>query len=194
MNGGELMTSCQETVWSVMTMAQDILKNDPKATCSQVPKVQRWSPPPVDYLKINVDGAYKRESKTGAWRFIVRDHEGATVLAGAGNLGSVHDALIAETLACKQALEAAVHFGISQVLIETDSSQLKEAITSSSSDLAIGGGLFIAIRELIQDSFNCLSVCKIPRLCNSCAHELASLGMSWDLGSTTFGLISSQSL
>lgn len=122
-----------------------------------------------------MDGAYKLESKKGAWGFIIRDHEGFTVLAGAGSLGSVHDALLAETMACKQALEAAVHFGISQVTIETDSSQLKEAITSSSSDLAIGGGLFREIRELLQDSFNCLNVCKIPRSCNSCAHVIRVL-------------------
>jgi hypothetical protein len=183
MNAGELMPSCQETVWSVMSMVQDILKNDPKAIDSPAPKIQRWLPPPVDYLKINVDGAYKMESKNGAWGFIVRDHEGSTVLAGAGNLGPVHDALIAETLACKQALEAAVHFGISQVLIETDSSQLMEAITSSSSDLAIGGGLFKEIRGFLQESSNCLNVCKIPRSCNSCTHDLASFGYELGPGS-----------
>jgi hypothetical protein len=92
----------------------------------------------------------------------------------------VHDALHTETMACKQALEAAEHFGISLVVLETDSSQLKDAITSSSSDLAIGGGLFANIRSLLLDSFSCTSICKISRSCNSSAHELASLGMSWD--------------
>ena len=55
-------------------------------------------------------------------------------------------------------------------------------ITSSSSDLSIGGGLFTDIRSILQDSFNCINICKILRLCNSSEHELASLGMSWDLG------------
>ena len=81
---------------------------------------------------------------------------------------------LAETLACKQALEAVEHFSISQVMIETDSSQLKDAITSLSRDLAIGGGLFTEIHGILHDSFNCLNICKIPRSCNSCAHKLAS--------------------
>jgi hypothetical protein len=50
------------------------------------------------------------------------------------------------------------------------------------SDLSVGGGLFTEIRSCLQDSFNCLNVCKIPRSCNSCAHDLASLSMSWDPG------------
>lgn len=35
---------------------------------------------------------------------------------------------------------------------------------------------------MLSDNFNCLSVCNIPRDCNSVAHELASMGMSWDPG------------
>ena len=149
---------------------------------SASPKIQKWSVPPVHYLKINVDGAYQAESRKGAWGFIIRDHDGSTVLAGAGNLGVVHDALLAETWACKQALDAAAYFGISQILIETDSSQLKESLSSSSSDLGVGGSLFKDIREMIQDSFICSSICKIPRSCNSCAHDLAAMGKSWDPG------------
>lgn len=107
---------------------------------------------PLAYLKINVDVAFKQESKTHAWGFIIliltRRKEGCVVLAGAGNLGLVHDALLAETLARKQALEAAEHFSISQVVIETDSSQLKVAISSPSRDLAIGGGLFVDVVTL----------------------------------------------
>ena len=129
-----------------------------QATALPASLSQRWSPPPPEYLKINVDGAFK-EYKAGAWGFIIRDHEGSAVLAGAGNLGPVHDALLEETMPCKQALEAAEHFGISQVVLETDSSQLKDAITSSSRDLSIGGGLFTDIRSLVQDSFNCINVC-----------------------------------
>jgi len=73
-------------------------------------------------------------------------------------------------------------FGTSQVIMETDSSQLKEAITSTACDFSVGGGLFLEIRSFLQESFNCLNVYKIPRSCNSFAHDLASLGMSWDLG------------
>jgi hypothetical protein len=178
-NAGELMPACQEMVRAVVGMVSDIQMSSAQASASPT---QRWSPPPPDILKINVDGAFRKETKADAWGFIIRDHDGSAVLARAGNLGPVHDALLAETMACKQALEAAEHFGISQVVLETDSSLLKDAITSSSRDLAIGGGLFANIRSLLLDSFSCTSICKIPRSCNSSAHELASLGMSWDPG------------
>ncbi|KAG0526218.1 hypothetical protein BDA96_06G126500 [Sorghum bicolor] len=112
-NAGELMPSSQETVWAVISLAQDILKDEDNTSPSATPKIQKWSVPPLNYLKINVDGAYQAESRKGAWGFIIRDHDGSTVLAGAGNLGVVYDALLAETWACKQALDAAAYFGIS---------------------------------------------------------------------------------
>jgi hypothetical protein len=141
-------------------MVHDIQIASAQTVTPPITRSQCWSPPPPDVLKINIDGAFK-ESKSGAWGFIIRNHEGATVLAGAGNVGPVHDALLAETLACKEALAAAEHFGISQVIIETDSSQLREAITSSSRELSIGGGMFVDIRNLLHDSFNCISVSNI---------------------------------
>jgi hypothetical protein len=112
-NAGKLMPACQETVKAVINMVHDIQMMVPQPIASPVVPPQRWSLPPLEYLKINVDGAFKQESKIGAWGFVVRDHEGSAVLASARNLGPVHDTLLAETMACKQALEAAEHFGIS---------------------------------------------------------------------------------
>ncbi|KAG0542121.1 hypothetical protein BDA96_02G076000 [Sorghum bicolor] len=54
--------------------------------------------------------------------------------------------------------------------------------TSTACDFSVGGGLFSKIHSFLQESFNCLNVCKISKFCNSFAHNLASLGMSWDPG------------
>jgi len=43
----------------------------------------------------------------GAWGFIIHDYTGECVLVGAGNEGRIHDALMAETIACMKALELA---------------------------------------------------------------------------------------
>jgi len=64
------------------------------------------------------------------------------VLAGAANISPALDALSAESAACLFALEAAEHFGISRIELETDSSQVREAITSTTRDLAPNGVLF----------------------------------------------------
>jgi hypothetical protein len=42
--------------------------------------------PSQDLLKINADGSFILESMQGSWVFIVRDHDGEAVLAGAGRL------------------------------------------------------------------------------------------------------------
>jgi hypothetical protein len=83
-------------------------------------------------------------------------------------------------VACKQALEVAEHFGICQIELETDSSQLKEALSSSSRDLAIGGGLFRDLRVFLSDQFHCHKICNVPGACNSLAHDLARRGLNWN--------------
>jgi ribonuclease HI len=101
----------------------------------------------------------------GAWVFVIRNHEGACVAAGAGCIGPTHDALMAETFAFKQGLEATVHFGISKVIIETDSLVLKDAVTSTGHDLSSvrGRGLFQEIRNLIAEDFISLKVSEISK-------------------------------
>jgi hypothetical protein len=92
------------------------------------------------------------------------------------------DALMAETMACKFALEAAEMYGISRIELETDSALLREAITRNVRDLAPEGVPFTGIRELLADHFRCDSIRNIPCSCNSVAHEIAKVGLSWDPG------------
>jgi ribonuclease HI len=181
-NASELMPSCQETVASVLHTCQDILCGEGNTHKLKLPPGKQWCPPSEGVLKINIDGAFQSESLNGAWGFVICDHEGACVAAGAGCIGPTHDALMADTFAFKQGLEATVHFGISKVIIETDSLVLKDAVTSTNHDLSVGGGLFQEIRNLIVEDFISLKVCKISRVCNVCAHELAHVGLSWDPG------------
>ena len=115
----------------------------------------------------------------GGWGFIIRDHEGEGVLAGAGRLESV----MAETLGCRMSLTAAPDHGISHFQLETDSTNLQEALKSTSFDLATGGMLFHDLRALLHEQLVCSSILYVPRSCNLLAHALASLALSWDLGS-----------
>lgn len=134
----------------------------------------------MGWLKTNVDGAFRVESRAGAWGFVVRRHDGESIPAGAGNESL--NALMAETVACVKALEAAEAHGISRVQIETDSSQLCEALKSTTRDLEPSGMMFRYIREFLVDQFVCSSICNVPCVCNAAAHELARLGIMWDPG------------
>jgi len=69
---------------------------------------------------------YVKETRQGASGFMIRDHNGCPVLAGARNAGQMHDALMTEAPACMKALELANDHAISCIQLETNSSQLRE--------------------------------------------------------------------
>jgi len=151
-----------------------------KEPARQVTGSAGWKAPPPGQFKINSDGSFIQETMQGSWGF-VRDHEGDGVLAGAGHLGSIPDAMTAEAAACAQALQAAADYGISHVQVEVDSIALQQALQSSSMDLATCGMLLSDTRSLLCEHFVCSKILSIPRACNGLAHNLAKLAMSWDL-------------
>ena len=133
-NAGDRILSTEEIVYKVQAMKSfDNLHTFEMANRKQS-GISCLSPSAADILKINMDGAYSQREKKGAWGFIVRDHRGAVVMAGAGRINMLHDALSAEAQACLAALYATIDKGISQILLETDSSIIVEALQSCSYD------------------------------------------------------------
>jgi hypothetical protein len=78
----------------------DLGVNEKQAPVSQGATPARWSAPPQDQLKINADGSFIPEMLRGSWGFIIGDHEGEGILADAGRLHAVPDALTSEAAAC----------------------------------------------------------------------------------------------
>jgi ribonuclease HI len=70
------------------------------------------------------------ESHAGSWGFLIRSHDGESILARVGNESPVYNAIMAETVACVKALEAVEAHGISRVQIETGTSKLCEALVN----------------------------------------------------------------
>jgi ribonuclease HI len=66
-------------------------------------------------VRLNIDGAFYEASKTGGWGFVIRDHDGNGVPAGAGKIEFVHDAQSVEAEACLYALLTATSHGISHI-------------------------------------------------------------------------------
>ena len=71
-------------------------------------------------------------------------------------------------------------YGISRVQVEVDSVILQQALLTSSMDLVVSGMLIRDTWVLLHEHFVCDDVLLVPRICNSIAHALASLGVSWD--------------
>lgn len=178
------MLTSQEVAWVVYSVLRGIQNGETQLARPPLP-CQVWKPPDYDQLKINVDGAFRKEDSAGACGFIIRNHNGVPMLAGAVNISPALDGLAMEMAACLFALESAERFGISRVELETDSSQLREAITSYSRELSAGGVLFRSVREFLTDQFICTKILIVPQSCNSSTHEIARIAMSWDPGQSS---------
>jgi len=129
--------------------------------------------PPMGILKINCDGAFFAETKTGSWGFVIRDHNSHAVLAGSGSLGAVHDADCSEVQACLAALQAAPSHGIGSIVLESDSMNTVKALQSNERDRSPASVLYKEARELISLCFDSVQVSHISRSCNRSAHERA---------------------
>lgn len=105
---------------------------------------------------------------------------GVEWFASSGALYNVLDAMQAELQACLAALRCAQQMGISRVVVETDSMNLRDALTSDAFDLAPGGAFFSEARRNLALDFDVIVIRHCNRSCNSCAHELAHSSLGRD--------------
>uniref|UniRef100_A0ACD5VRG9 Uncharacterized protein n=1 Tax=Avena sativa TaxID=4498 RepID=A0ACD5VRG9_AVESA len=143
-----------------------------KSHAIHIPTTNRWTQPPVDFLKINIDGSFCRETQTGGWGFCIRDCDEDVCGAGMGQIDHVADPLHAETIACLKAIEFATELDMGRIIIETDATLLK----SSEFDLARHGVLFREAKFLLRTNFLDYKVLCCKRVCNTVAHVLATNG------------------
>ncbi|KAF8650267.1 hypothetical protein HU200_064026 [Digitaria exilis] len=179
-NAGEGSPEIDEVLRRATLMTVDAEVLSPQQTCKLQKRKAKWKPPKPDILKVNVDGAYLQSEKVGGWGYNVRTSDGDAVLAGAGRLPAVHDALCAEMHACLRALEACSDQGMARVEVESDCAVLVSALSSSSYDLSTAGVLFQEARLFISLNFESVVFKFCPRSSNGCAHELARYGLSRD--------------
>jgi hypothetical protein len=154
-----------------------------KTNEQMVQNIERWRKPPADYLKLNFDGAFFQQTKTGGWGFVIRDSEGDHVGSGAGHIAAVTEASHAEGIACIHAIQFAVDAGIHKVELETDCLTMKVALSSNIYDDAQGGSLFREIKILLGINFIDFRIVHASRVCNNVAHSLATLGSKLNVGS-----------
>jgi hypothetical protein len=127
-----------------------------------------WKPPPENFIKINCDGAFYTNTRSGGWGFAIREWDGGVISTGYGKLEHVSEAFHAEIIACLQTVNRAADLGVLNVIIETDAAMVVQAVESENFVRCSAGGL---IWEL-----------KIPRFCNLVADSLAAFGACLSLG------------
>jgi hypothetical protein len=90
----------------------------------------KWKPPPTGFYKLNFDASFHLNSGTGGCAMVVTNAKREVLEVGVGRLQQLSSPLHAETLAAMRCLQCAIHWGMSYVLLETDSTILSEAMSS----------------------------------------------------------------
>lgn len=129
-------------------------------------RMAKWRKPTSDVLSINSDGAFHSSTKQGGWGYVIRDHHGRVVQAGAGGADNMMDAFHCEIIACAAAVGAASERGIMKVEFEIDSLLLKSTLQENSFNLSVMGGVILEIKNVISRRFISFLVNYCPRECN----------------------------
>ena len=141
------------------------------------PQLQRsttntWVAPTDPVYKLNFDAAIFKELNCSGVGVIIRNANGEVMAAMSAKGPPVEDSEVAETLACRKAMEFAIDAGFSELLIEGDN----VAVMSS---LSHGGPNLSRIGHVVQDiqwlatGLRWAQFSHVKRSANSVAHVLA---------------------
>ena len=90
-----------------------------------------WHPPPLGWIKINSDGAWRHESGRGGYGAVFRDYKSHVIGAFASNL-DIPSSVAAEVMAVIKAIELAWVRDWKHIWLEVDSSQILDFLKSPS--------------------------------------------------------------
>ncbi|CAL2247331.1 unnamed protein product [Prunus armeniaca] len=115
-----------QTAYAEFTNAQihkNVIHRSPPQNISLT---QRWMPPCNDFVKVNVDASWKQGMDVASVGVIIRRADGS-FLAGFSGPTNASSSIEVETLAILEGCKFALHEGLNNVIIESDS---REAISS----------------------------------------------------------------
>ncbi|RLN04844.1 hypothetical protein C2845_PM13G09270 [Panicum miliaceum] len=150
---GDRRREAENLAYIIQKQASELIHEGLKEHVQKSSVRQRWSRPSAGFLKINTDGSFSPSTSSGGWGFVIRDELATIVQAGAGSCKYLLNAFHSELLACVQGVTEAVKWGMSRILLETDSHMVKMALETNSFALADTGGIVYELKNLISSSF-----------------------------------------
>ncbi|XP_060961858.1 uncharacterized protein LOC115709516 [Cannabis sativa] len=129
---------------------------------------EAWSPPPLDWIKLNCDVKVGLESMCIV--VVVRNHLGRVIRVQAAR-EDFSDALCGEAAACCLAVSVALDIGSKYVIVENDSRVVIDAINGKGSRWAIENYISFCTKSSLSFSSCCFSY--VSRTCNFAAHNVA---------------------
>ncbi|XP_023897858.1 uncharacterized protein LOC112009757 [Quercus suber] len=137
-----------------------------------------WTPPPVNFFKINVDGAIPSVEGHSGVGVIIRDWERKVVTVKCLPLSGRMAVEEMEAIAMEQGMILAKNLGLERTIFEGDSLQTIQAIEAKEVRSVIGHIVGCCLQ--IIPSFQEAKVRHISREGNKIAHELAQLAKQTD--------------
>lgn len=137
---------------------------------------RRWCKPPAGWLKVNIDAAWVSQANTTSMGCVIRDEAGEFVRARCSEMQPCVEPKMAEALSLKEALAWIKDWRSAQVIFETDSKLLVDALTGSR-----GKSFFDTIvNDCVELLKHCTDVLVVfaYRSANSVAHALAKAAHS----------------
>ncbi|CAN1254127.1 Putative ribonuclease H protein At1g65750 [Linum perenne] len=133
---------------------------------------RRWHKPPVGVVKINLDAALFDNSRRQGLGMVARDAEGGLLGVKQTVIPGVSIVKEAEASCLREAIWWAMEMGLAQVIFETDSLSVQQAVEAGYADATEFGKIVGECRALLlaQPQFK---VAFVRRECNRIADALA---------------------
>ncbi|KAM6550789.1 hypothetical protein CsatB_000597 [Cannabis sativa] len=127
-----------------------------------------WTPPPLDWIKLNCDVRVGLESMCTA--VVARNHLGRVIAIHTSRL-DFSEALVGEAAACCLAVSVALDLKLNYVIVESDSRLVINALNGKASHWALEN--YVSFCSKSSPSFMCCTFSNISRNCNFAAHNVA---------------------
>jgi ribonuclease HI len=132
----------------------------------------RWTPPPRDWVCVNVDAALFQAEQRMGWGAVLRDHDGNFLLSCSEGLAGFPPPEMAEAIAVRRALTVSKERGFTKIVLVSDCLSLIQRISSTARDRSFLGTVIGDIKALKTDFQSCLFRFS-SRKTNVVAHKLA---------------------
>ncbi|KAM6567737.1 hypothetical protein CsatA_026865 [Cannabis sativa] len=139
---------------------------------------ERWSKSDANKLKINVDSAVFAAENAYGSGIVVRDDGGRLIEAFATYVTGDVQPELAEIMGIKEALSWVKRKGIQDVVIESDSLLLIQALDSSIRMPSLFGLMVVECQTLLLSLVN-VKICFVKRSANRVAHYVARNFCFW---------------
>jgi ribonuclease HI len=134
-----------------------------------------WSPPKPQFIKLNIDGAYK-DSKVAGCGGVIRGCQGEW-LGGFAKCVGLCSAFIAKLWGVVEGLRFAHCLGFKKVELNIDSEAVVRVVNNGTSSSVMGYSLLKRIRTLLAMDWT-VEITHMYCEANKCADGMANLGCS----------------